>query len=191
MTARRPTLRARDATSTMCARVTRRTRHTRAPPPTEGERPEPWEHSTRRRSRKPTTRSHRRQVPDSEAEHLAQRAPERPERLLEERGLLESTLVLCLGEFGRTPRINPRSGRDHFPRAFSAALAGCGVRGGQVIGATTADGNEIADRPIQIPDFFRTVFTTLGVDPDHENMSSIGRPIKVVDGGEVVSELFA
>ncbi|MCA9105736.1 MAG: DUF1501 domain-containing protein [Planctomycetales bacterium] len=109
---------------------------------------------------------------------------------LEERGLLESTLVLCLGEFGRTPRINPRSGRDHFPRAFSAAIAGCGVRGGQVIGATTADGNEIADRPIQIPDFFRTVFTTLGVDPDHENMSGIGRPIPLVTDGEVITELF-
>ena len=110
---------------------------------------------------------------------------------LKQRGMLDRTLVVWMGEFGRTPRVNPRAGRDHYPRAFNVALAGGGVRGGQVIGATDAAGVEVADRPVQVVDLFRSVYHALGIDPDHENMSSIGRPIKVVDGGEVVSELFA
>lgn len=110
---------------------------------------------------------------------------------LAQRGLLERTLVLCLGEFGRTPRINPRGGRDHFPRAFSAVAAGCGVRGGAVIGRTTEGGDDVADRPITEKDLFRTVYSALGIDADKEHMSPIGRPIKLVDGGEVVQELFA
>lgn len=109
---------------------------------------------------------------------------------LSERGLLDSTLVICMGEFGRTPRINGRSGRDHFPKAFSAAIAGCGVKGGQVIGSTTNDGGEVRDRPIEIPDLHRTIFTTLGIDADHENMSGVGRPIPLVTGGSVIQELF-
>jgi hypothetical protein len=109
---------------------------------------------------------------------------------LRERGMLEKTLVIWMGEFGRTPQINPRGGRDHFPRAFNVALAGGGVRGGQVIGATNDAGTEVADRPVTIPDLFRSVYHALGIDGDIENMSGIGRPIKIVDGGEVVSELF-
>jgi uncharacterized protein (DUF1501 family) len=111
-------------------------------------------------------------------------------RDLHERGMLEKTLVIWMGEFGRTPQINPRGGRDHFPRAFNVALAGGGVRGGQTIGETNDAGTEVTDRPVTIPDLFRSVYHTLGVDPDYENMSGIGRPIKLVDGGEVVSELF-
>jgi hypothetical protein len=64
------------------------------------------------------------------------------------------------------------------------------VRGGQTIGETNDAGTEVTDRPVTIPDLFRSVYHTLGVDPDYENMSGIGRPIKLVDGGEVVSELF-
>jgi hypothetical protein len=109
---------------------------------------------------------------------------------LRERGMLERTLVLWMGEFGRTPQINPRGGRDHFPRAFNVALAGGGVRGGQVIGETSAAGTEVTDRPVTIPDLFRSVYHALGIDPDYENMSAMGRPIKLVDGGEVVGELF-
>ncbi|HEX6960680.1 MAG TPA: DUF1501 domain-containing protein [Lacipirellula sp.] len=109
---------------------------------------------------------------------------------LKSRGMLERTLVIWMGEFGRTPQINPRGGRDHFPRAFNVALAGGGVRGGQVIGATNDAGTEVTDRPVTIPDLFRSIYHTLGIDPDYENMSGIGRPIKLVDGGEVVSELF-
>jgi uncharacterized protein (DUF1501 family) len=110
---------------------------------------------------------------------------------LKERGMLDRTLVLWMGEFGRTPQINPRGGRDHFPKAFNVALAGGGVRGGQVIGATNAAGTEVTDRPVTIPDLFRSVYHTLKIDPDFENMSGGGRPIKIVDGGEVVSELFS
>jgi hypothetical protein len=110
---------------------------------------------------------------------------------LKERGMLDSTLVVWTGEFGRTPRINPNSGRDHYPRAFSAALAGGGVKGGQVIGRTDAGGDAVKDRPVGVTDFFRTLYHGLAIDADKENMSSIGRPIKIVDGGEVVKEVFA
>jgi len=110
---------------------------------------------------------------------------------LRQRGMLEKTLVVWMGEFGRTPQINPRAGRDHFPRAFNVALAGGGVRGGKVIGATNDAGTEVVERPVMIPDLFRSIYHTLGIDPDYENMSGIGRPIKLVDGGEVVRELFS
>ena len=109
---------------------------------------------------------------------------------LKQRGMLDRTLVIWMGEFGRTPRINARGGRDHYPRAFNVALAGGGIRGGQVIGETDAGGVEVTERPVTVSDLFRTIYTTLGIDADHENMSRIGRPIKIVDGGEVVSELL-
>ena len=111
-------------------------------------------------------------------------------RDLRGRGLLDRTLIVWMGEFGRTPRINPRGGRDHYPRAFSAALAGGGVRGGQVIGATDAGGQTVADRPVGVADLFRTLCHSLKIDADGENMSSIGRPIPFVDGGELVDEVF-
>lgn len=110
---------------------------------------------------------------------------------LGQRGLLDTTLVVWMGEFGRTPRINPRAGRDHYPRAFSAALAGGRVRGGQVIGATDDAGETVKDRPVSEKDLFQTIYTSLGIDPHKEHMSPIGRPIKIVDGGQPVSELLA
>jgi hypothetical protein len=110
---------------------------------------------------------------------------------LKERGLLERTLVLWLGEFGRTPRINANTGRDHFPRAFSVALAGGGVRGGQVIGSSSADGTDVKSRPVTVGDLFTTVYTALKINPRKENMSGIGRPIKLIDNGQAVKELFA
>lgn len=111
-------------------------------------------------------------------------------RDLRQRGLLDNTLVLWMGEFGRTPRINPRGGRDHYPRAFNVALAGGGVKGGQVIGATDAGGSMVEARPVGVSDLFRTLCHSLKINANHENMSSIGRPIKIVDGGEVVTEVF-
>lgn len=110
---------------------------------------------------------------------------------LKQRGMLDKTLVIWMGEFGRTPRINPRGGRDHYPRAFSVALAGGGIRGGQVIGSTDAGGSDVRDRPVTVPDLFRSFCRSLKIDADKENMSSIGRPIKIVDGGEVVQEAFS
>jgi uncharacterized protein (DUF1501 family) len=109
---------------------------------------------------------------------------------LEQRGLLDKTLVVWLGEFGRSPRINPRAGRDHFPRAFSAVLAGGGVRGGQIVGTTDAAGESVTDRPVTEKDLFQTVYKVLGIDARKEQMSPIGRPIRFVDGGAPVNELF-
>lgn len=109
---------------------------------------------------------------------------------LRERGTLDKTLVIWMGEFGRTPKINARTGRDHYPRAFNVALAGGGIRGGQVIGETDSSGTEVTGRPVTVNDLFQTIYTTLGIDPTHENMSKIGRPIKLVDGGAPVKELL-
>ena len=109
---------------------------------------------------------------------------------LKDRGRLDKTLVLWVGEFGRTPRINPRIGRDHYPRVFNAAIAGGGIKGGQVIGASTKDGMAVERDPVSVADLFSTVCKSLQVDPRKENMSPIGRPLKIVDGGEPVEKLF-
>ncbi len=109
---------------------------------------------------------------------------------LKQRGMLDRTLVIWMGEFGRTPRINARSGRDHYPRAFNVVVAGGGIRGGQVVGETDAGGVEVTARPVTVSDLFRTIYTTLGIDADYENMSRTGRPIKLVDGGKVIRELL-
>jgi hypothetical protein len=111
-------------------------------------------------------------------------------RDLERRGMLADTLVIWMGEFGRTPQINARAGRDHFPRSFNAVLAGGGVQGGRVIGSTDAAGVEVADRPVTVPDLFATFCRAMAIDPLIENMAPTGRPIRLVDGGEAVAELF-
>ena len=100
---------------------------------------------------------------------------------LNQRGLLESTMVVWMGEFGRTPVINGSNGRDHFPRAWSAALAGAGVRGGQVIGKTSDDGRNVEDRPVSAPEMLATICVGLGLDLKTQNMSNVGRPIRLVD----------
>jgi hypothetical protein len=110
---------------------------------------------------------------------------------LDERGLLDETLVLVMGEFGRTPKLNSAGGRDHWPRAFSVLLAGGGVRGGQAIGRTDARGESPADRPITPADLARTVYTILGIDPDREYRTADGRPVKVAAGGAAIPECLA
>jgi hypothetical protein len=110
---------------------------------------------------------------------------------LKRRGLLESTLIVWMGEFGRTPKINPNAGRDHFPKVFNVALAGGGVKGGQVIGASNSDGMDVKDRPVAVPDLLASICHSLQVDPHKEAMTPLGRPMKVVDGGKPVQELFA
>ncbi len=110
---------------------------------------------------------------------------------LKERGRLDKTLVIWMGEFGRTPRINPNTGRDHYPRAFNVALAGGGLKTGKVIGATTADGTSVADRPVSVADLFCTFCKALKINPRKENLSGLGRPIKIVDGGKPIEELLA
>jgi hypothetical protein len=109
---------------------------------------------------------------------------------LKTRGMLDRTLVVWMGEFGRTPKINPNAGRDHFPRVFSVALAGGGVKGGQVIGASSADGTEVKENPVAVNDLLTSLCYSLKIDPTKENMSPQGRPIKIVDGGKVVEGLF-
>jgi hypothetical protein len=109
---------------------------------------------------------------------------------LKQRGLLERTLVVWMGEFGRTPRINPNGGRDHWPRSFNAALAGAQVKGGQAIGSTNSDGSDVKDRPVNVADLLCSFCHALKVDPRKENTSPLGRPLKIVDGGTTVKELF-
>jgi hypothetical protein len=113
---------------------------------------------------------------------------------LKERGLLDSTLIVWMGEFGRTPKINTRGtkpGRDHYPRAWSLVMAGGGIKGGQVVGATDKEGAGVADRPVTALDFLATVCAVLGIDPDKQNQTPIGRPIRIVDKGhKVVRELL-
>ncbi|MEQ9410917.1 MAG: DUF1501 domain-containing protein [Fuerstiella sp.] len=105
---------------------------------------------------------------------------------LKDRGMLQDTLVVWMGEFGRTPKINARTGRDHYPRVFSLAMAGSGIRGGQVYGASTADGTSVEDSPVTVQDLFQTICGALKVNPGHENLSPLGRPMKIVDGGTAI-----
>ena len=100
---------------------------------------------------------------------------------LRSRGLLDSTLIVWMGEFGRTPKINKDAGRDHFPAAWTTVLAGGGIKGGQAIGDTGPDGMTVKDRPVAVPDLLATVCRTLGIDPDTQNVSDVGRPIRIVD----------
>jgi Protein of unknown function (DUF1501) len=109
---------------------------------------------------------------------------------LKMRGMLDKTLVVWMGEFGRTPKINPGAGRDHFPRVFSIAMAGGGVKGGQVIGSSTPDGSGVKDRLVSVGDLMASFCKSLQIDPKKENISPQGRPIKIVDGGTPVKELF-
>jgi hypothetical protein len=111
---------------------------------------------------------------------------------LKERGLLESTLIVWMGEFGRTPQITKNSnGREHFPNAWSTVLAGGCIKGGQVIGKTSADGTKIDEREVKVPDFLATIAKALGIDPTTQNMSNVGRPIRIADpSARPISELL-
>ncbi|MFO0864709.1 MAG: DUF1501 domain-containing protein [Gemmataceae bacterium] len=100
---------------------------------------------------------------------------------LAERGLLDDTLIVWMGEFGRTPGINPRNGRDHYPAAWSVVLGGGGIRGGQVVGRTGASGIAVEDRPVHVPDLFATILLAMGLDPRKQNMSQVNRPIRLAD----------
>ncbi len=104
---------------------------------------------------------------------------------LRDRGLLESTTILWMGEFGRTPKINGRAGRDHFPRAWSCVLAGGGIAGGQVYGRTSDDGREVEEDQISESGVLATLCTAMGVPPETKNLSNTGRPIAIVDGSPI------
>jgi hypothetical protein len=95
--------------------------------------------------------------------------------------MLESTTILWMGEFGRTPKINNQVGRDHFPDAWTTVLAGGGIQGGQAIGTTSPDGLKVIDRPVTVPDLVATLCHALGIDPKIQNVSNVGRPIRIAD----------
>ncbi len=110
---------------------------------------------------------------------------------LSDRNMLDETLVVVMGEFGRTPKINSAGGRDHWPNVFSMALAGGGVRGGQVIGSSDALGELPKDNPVTPSDLAATIYTLLGVDPARELHTSDGRPVRIApDGAKVIRELI-
>ncbi len=109
---------------------------------------------------------------------------------LERRGLLDHSLVVWMGEIGRTPRINNRDGRDHYVRAWSTALAGAGIQRGVVYGATDQDGIDVAENPVTEGDFFATIYKSLGVDPGTEHYVGV-RPIPIAPfGSQVVDPLL-
>ena len=113
---------------------------------------------------------------------------------LEQRGLLESTIVIAMGEFGRTPQVNADGGRDHWPYCWSLALGGGGIRGGQFVGATDERGAEITERRVTIGDLFATIYKAFGIDWTKTYMTPIGRPIKIATSiddmvGQPVKEL--
>jgi len=106
-------------------------------------------------------------------------------------GLLSKTLIIMLSEFGRTPKINKDAGRDHHASVFTCFMAGGGIKGGTVIGSSDEDGYKPKDRPVAVPDLHATVCHALGIDGSKEVITPLQRPLKLVDGGKPVMELFA
>jgi hypothetical protein len=100
---------------------------------------------------------------------------------LKTKGLLDSTMIVWMGEFGRTPRINGNRGRDHWARSWTSVLAGGGIKGGQVVGKTSADGTTVEERPVTTEDLLATVALGLGIDTEKQNHSNVGRPIRIVE----------
>jgi uncharacterized protein (DUF1501 family) len=110
---------------------------------------------------------------------------------LESRGLLKNTVVVWMGEFGRTPRINQNAGRDHWGRCWSVVVGGGNIKGGQVYGSTDKDGTSVKDNPVTVSDLFATIYQGLGISPDTEIRDPLGRPRKISGekGGKAVSAL--
>jgi hypothetical protein len=109
---------------------------------------------------------------------------------LSENGLLENTLVVALGEFGRTPKVNDKGGRDHWPHAMSVLMAGAGIPGGQIVGATDAKGYHAAENVYRPEDFAASLYTKLGIDPNQALQTNTGRPVQLVNEGRLIKELF-
>ncbi|MEZ6040801.1 MAG: DUF1501 domain-containing protein [Planctomycetaceae bacterium] len=111
---------------------------------------------------------------------------------LRDRALLDETLIVVMGEFGRTPKINTSGGRDHWPRVFSVMLAGGGVRGGQVIGSSDSTGESPSERPVTPSDLICTIYNMLGFNPSDELRTDTGRPVRLAgDEAKVVRELLS
>ena len=110
---------------------------------------------------------------------------------LESRGLLDSTLVVVASEFGRTPKINQTSGRDHWPKVFSSLMAGGGIKKGQVYGKSNATASEPEEDALGVQDWATTIYKCLGITADKELMAPGARPIEIVDGGQAREGLLA
>ncbi len=105
---------------------------------------------------------------------------------LKERDLLDSTIVLCIGEFGRTPQVNPLDGRDHWPTGFPAVIGGGGIQAGRIIGKTDPTGEKTdPENPLTVPDLYATILHQLNIDPDKELITPIGRPLALCDGSPI------
>ena len=109
---------------------------------------------------------------------------------LDQRGLLESTLVCVASEFGRTPKINANSGRDHWPKVFSTLMAGGGIKGGLVYGKSDATASEPEEDAVSVEDWASTIYNRIGIVPDKELMAPGDRPIEIVDGGKIIEKLI-
>ena len=109
---------------------------------------------------------------------------------LDQRGMLDNTLVVVATEFGRTPRINNMAGRDHWPSAFSVVMAGGGLKRGLTIGATDKHAAAVVDRPITPADMAATILSVLGINPQTVLHTPVGRPVQVGGGGSPISELI-
>ena len=109
---------------------------------------------------------------------------------LHDRGLLANTLVLVLGEFGRTPKVNKDAGRDHWPHAMSILMAGAGIPGGQIVGATDAKGYYASENIYRPEDFAASLYTKMGIDPHQHLQANTGRPVPLVNDGKLIKELF-
>jgi len=112
-------------------------------------------------------------------------------RDLDDRGMLDSTLVIVLGEFGRTPKVNERAGRDHWPGAMSVLMAGAGIPRGQIVGATDRNGYYASENIYSPEDFAVSLYTKMGIDPAQTLHTNTGRPVPLVNGGRRIKELFA
>jgi hypothetical protein len=110
---------------------------------------------------------------------------------LDQRGLLEQTLVVMMGEMGRTPKVNAKGGRDHWTFCYSVLLAGAGIRGGIVYGASDRQAAYIKDKPVHIRDIVATIYHCLGIDPEMAVHDQAGRPIPIAHGGEPITEILA
>jgi uncharacterized protein (DUF1501 family) len=109
---------------------------------------------------------------------------------LDDRGLLDSTMVMVSSEFGRTPKINKTDGRDHWPRVFSTMLAGGGIKRGFVYGSSDSLAAEPDTNPVDVQSFAKTVYSQMGINADKELIAPGPRPMEIVDGGSVIEELI-
>ena len=110
---------------------------------------------------------------------------------LDERGRLEDTLVLVWGEFGRTPRINPQTGRDHWPNVFSVVMAGGGLKRGLILGESDANAEYPKDRPVSPQDVLATMYHMLGVNRHKSYVNDANRPVEILNVGQTIDDILA